>query len=469
MTNSHAVPIRVVVGGRNLTAEVIVPPVAEAADLTPDDIADALRDKEVEVTPDVLERVADALDSLVPGRELRAVVAEATSAVHGEDGYIEWYVGEDAREPDPPPSDTDDDEPEPDPDNDLTHYERTSLVIVNEGQTIARVIAPTDGTDGRDVKGRTLPAKPGQPVRLRCDDSIEIHADGAAVARSDGVLSQSLGRWAIRPHLLIPGYVDFSTGNIDFSGDIEVVRGIRDCFVVRAEGNLQVLGLVEAATLETGGNLHVHAGVAARERGSVKVGGDLEGRYFDAAHIEVGGALRVTRELINCTTLVHGPVESPGATMIGGILTAAGPARLAVVGSRGGAKTRIVLGSVPKITAKIAQADRVIEALERRMNELQPGKERDDASSQLESIRTKRDQLADAARDLRVVDLWVSLTIHHATEIVVDNRVHRIAHDLQGPIVIKQARDGSLIYNAGDADTFEPLAELCVDGAAMAD
>lgn len=462
MPDTPKIPIRVVVGGRNLTAEVIVPPVVEAADLTPDDIADALREKEVEVTPDVLERVARALESLVPGRELRAVVAEATSAVHGEDGHIEWYVGEEAHEPDPPA--TDDAE---DAGDDRTHYERTSLVMVNKGQTIARVIPPTEGTDGRDVKGRPLPAKPGQPVRLRCDDSIEIHADGAAVAMGDGVLTQSLGRWAVRPHLLIPGYVDFSTGNIDFSGDIEVVRGIRDCFVVRAAGNLEVLGLVEAATIETGGDLHVHAGVAARERGSVKVGGDLEGRYFDAARIEVGGALRITRELINCQTLVHGAVESPNATMIGGVLTAAGPTRLAVVGSKGGAKTRIILGSVPRIAAKIAEADRVITALERSTEQLKPGAKRDDATTQLDALRAKRDQLATAADELRVVDLWVSLTIHHATEIVVDKRIHRIARDLRGPITIKQARDGSLIYSAGEADEFQPLAEVCLDGAAI--
>ena len=43
--------------------------------------------------------------------------------------------------------------------------------------------------------------------------------------------------------------VDFSTGNIDFPGNVIVHRSVKDCFTVKARDDIEVRGLIEAATL----------------------------------------------------------------------------------------------------------------------------------------------------------------------------------------------------------------------------
>ncbi len=56
--------------------------------------------------------------------------------------------------------------------------------------------------------------------------------------------------------------MDFSTGNIDFEGDVRVLKGIRDIFEVRATGNIEVGGLIEASTIDAGGSVFAKGGMA---------------------------------------------------------------------------------------------------------------------------------------------------------------------------------------------------------------
>ena len=47
------------------------------------------------------------------------------------------------------------------------------------------------------------------------------------------------------PVYVVPGDVDFSTGNIDFIGSVKVMGSVRNGFSVKAEGNVEIMGRLE--------------------------------------------------------------------------------------------------------------------------------------------------------------------------------------------------------------------------------
>ena len=458
------IPVRVVLGAQSLQVEIVVPPVAEASALTPEHCLEALAGSEVEITDEVRRRVGMALASLEVGKELRAIVGEATQPEHAIHGRTDWHVGPEANHPAPvlTADEVEDPDAEDKQHTSVDHYARTSYTMVTTGQVLGMIIPPTKPVDGRDVRGRVLKAKAGRPTRLRHDDSIAVDEEGRIIAQCDGVLSRSLGKWAVRDYIQIPGYVDFSTGNIDFSGDIEVVRGVRDCFHVSAEGNFEIQGLVEAAHLRTGGDLYARGGVAGRERGSLHVQGDLVAKYLDGTTIEVGGTLRVMREILNCTTMVHADVESPSATLMGGVITPTGRVRLGAIGSAGGVRTRLVLNSVPRLEPKLAESERLISQLTKQTEGMAQGSANlERARERVAQFEQTRDRLRETIDALRTVNVWVSIVIHHGAQFVVDGRVWELREDLAGPVTIRMARDGALEYRVGKGGEPRPLIEVC--------
>ena len=64
----------------------------------------------------------------------------------------------------------------------------------------------------------------------------------------------------------IPGNVDFSTGSINFLGDINIKGDVLSGFTVRAMGNIHVDGVIEAGSaVEAGGDLVVVKGILGDE------------------------------------------------------------------------------------------------------------------------------------------------------------------------------------------------------------
>ncbi len=467
MDEIPGIPIRVMLGARASSAELVVPALADPGPVTRDACLLALAQAEIPVTPEVERRVDEALSRLAPNTELRVVVAEARPPEHARDGFVRWHVGPEA---DPPvatdatetDADTDADASDTDTDVQIDHYARTSYVMVSEGQTLGEIVPPTEPVDGCDVKGRPLPGKRGRAAKFRHDETIEMREDGAIVALAEGVLSTTLGRWGVRDYLQIPGYVDFSTGNIDFSGDIEVVRGVRDCFTVRAEGNLEVQGLIEAAHLHTRGSLHARGGVAARERGTLTTGGDLTAKYLDGATVDVGGTMRVLREIINCDCTVHGDVESPNATLIGGRLTGVGRIRVATAGSPAGVTTDLVLGRVPRLEAKLGECVRLIEQVARQRESAPEGTpERQRMDERVRQLEETRARIREMIESERTIDVWVSLVIHAGTRFVLDGVALRLREDVHGPVLIQTTHGHGLAYRVGKEGDFRPLAERC--------
>ena len=468
--------IQVVVDDDATSAELLIAPEAPSDQITfdaPDAPSDQitfdaccqmLQAAGIELNDDVCGTVGQLLTSeSEPGGQRLCVVARAQPPQAGEDGRVEWAVSDDS------PA-TEEDEGDATTAKPFSHYERSAFVMVEAGQVIGRVVEPTPGVEGRDVLGRPIPPDglSGQPVNLQLEPSIELDPAGQLVAQIPGVLERRGDSATIRRVMCVDESVDFSTGNIRFDGDVLVRGGVRDCFVVEATGQIEVGGLIEAAILESGGNLVARGGFAGRQRGTAQVGGHLIAHYLNTVSGHVANDLIVEREVINCDLIVHGGVHVDRGSIIGGRLVVAGVIEIASLGSGAGVQTELVFRCAPVLEDKAHQLRRAITALKAQRDELghTPDDIADEAmrrwnglNQQIEQFEQVQSRLNEQIRQKRIVDLTVTRMLHLGVILRVAGQRFQIGNNVRGPVRVYLDNAGQPVYSAGQ-DVDQPLERL---------
>ncbi len=462
--------IRVIIAKDHMTVEMLIPAGFPRQTLTEQVCVSLLQQSGVEISQPVVEQVRAMIAQPPPPNEpQRHLIAQGQLPQQGEQAHIEWLVPDPADSKGNACDETDEADAQ-----ELSHYDRSVYIIVKAGETLGQIVQPTPGADGRDVLGQTIPAKPSKPVAVKLDETILQDASNLLIAQVDGVLHREPNKAYVRPLIEVPQYVDFSTGNIDFSGDVLVHRGVRDRFVVKAGGSVEVRGLIEAATIECGNNLIARGGMAGRERGQVKVGGNLVGKYLDNIQGEIKGDLEIQREILNCELVVHGSILSPRGTIIGGHTMVTGRVEVVALGSGAGVVTHLALGAAPRLEPIAVQLGRLIDQLNAKRDALEAeqklmtkdarmmtstDKERQTeimfeyqtAVAKLSQALAAQEALTQRLAQQRTVDLLVHNKLFAGATITVSNQSFKVFNDLKGPIRVFMNPQGEVAYQKGDS------------------
>ncbi|MCC7409865.1 MAG: DUF342 domain-containing protein [Phycisphaeraceae bacterium] len=429
-----------------------------------------LQQQGLAVTPPVRHAVDAFLRQLPPqGQEANAVVATAQPAKDGTDGHVAWLLEEAA------PNDA--------AANSKNYYAHSAYLMVKPGQVLGQVHNPTPGEDGRDIYGKTIAAKIGKPAPLQLDESIHRDSAGQLVAQREGVLTREGNKASIRHLLEVPEYVDFSTGNIDFSGDVVIRKGVRDRFVVKAGGSVEVFGPIEAATIDCRRDLDAHGGFAGRERGHAHIGGNLRAKYLDNIQGEIRGDLLADREVVNCALTIHGGIASPHAAIVGGHLTVANTVHVGTLGSDADVPTELILGTVPRLESLCRQLQTITHTLQAQNDKLlgQQKQIQDLSGRRTTSIdKEKQTEILFSLSSLRVPlaraqvalqELQTRIDAQRTVNLKIERRLHagviltlglssfRVTRDTRGPLHITGSPKGDLVFRCGDGPS-QPLAQI---------
>ena len=153
---------------------------------------------------------------------------------------------------------------------------------VNQGDVICKLIPPTQGVAGCAVSGEAIPARDGKKVTLPKGRHTEISEDGSKLlASASGHVEFSGRAFQVKPLLDIPANVDFSTGDINFLGDVCIHGDICSGFTVRAMGSITVGGVVEACTVEAGGDLIVSGGVQGDNQAVIRAQRSIFAKFIE--------------------------------------------------------------------------------------------------------------------------------------------------------------------------------------------
>ncbi len=227
----------------------------------------------------------------------------------------------------------------------IDYRRHAAVVSVEKGKLLATLIPPKPGKDGRDVFGKTVhPVKPRKP---------SIHA-GSNVDRGENqyefyATASGRIRWshnvlAIDEVYVIPGNIDLETGDIDHPGAVVVKKDILPGSRLEAIGDIEVMGVVEHAHIQTSGSLIVHGGITGAPGQHIVVAGEVRAKFIIDADIQAGESVIVEKEIMHSTVRTRGAIVLPKGRIVGGESLALGGIQVAQAGTVSSAGTVIIAG-----------------------------------------------------------------------------------------------------------------------------
>lgn len=130
---------------------------------------------------------------------------------------------------------------------------------VRKGDLILRKIPPTKSRPGFNVFGEKVDVPRPKDFVMLGRQNVRIEGN-EAYAERDGrprVTGDKIKVIDIATTHVVPGDVDLKTGNVVFTGDIQIYGNVHDGMIVEALGNVYIAGNVYRATITATGSIYV--------------------------------------------------------------------------------------------------------------------------------------------------------------------------------------------------------------------
>lgn len=334
------------------------------------------------------QALVDAVNTWNEGENLeeKVLIAKGTPPIDGQDAVIVWTESYFDRSFS---ADADDSER-------IDHFNISKIQVVSEGDVIGSIKPPTKGIKGKDIFGNEIPAKDGALPSTKIGRNLVIDEKGKEItATVEGQITLHNDIASVQPVLEINGNVDFDVGRIDFPGTVIIRGNIQDGFTVIAGEELRVMGLVEAAHLESKGDMFLKGGASGKSKGKIICGGNFYARHLDNVEVEAEGDLEIKNEAVNCILHTKTVLKSPKGSIIGGEIIANKGGEIGTLGSDAAVSTKIFIGHD-------FEAEVQIETLNHEEKELQEkSKELEKEIKQEAYAITGRGAQAEEAHELR--------------------------------------------------------------------
>ena len=294
---------------------------------------------------------------------LETLIARGTEAVDGKDGYYDYNFNCNF-----------DKKPLIKPDGTVDYWSVKSIESVVQDQVIAEYHPCVEGTDGKTVTGKPIPAKRGREQLPLKGKGFERRDDNTYVALMSGKIETQNDRVVILPVHELSGNADLSSGNIDFHGDVVIHGSVESGVIVKASGTITVDGIVEACTLEAGKDIILRSGMLGGNKASVKTKGSITAKFFEFTRIECAGDIRAD-VLMDCQVQCFGKIIMNGkrGSIIGGLTHGVCGIEVTTLGNDAEKKTVIMAGASPEEYAKLKQLEKTIQELSQGLAQIDEG------------------------------------------------------------------------------------------------
>ncbi|MGI6226646.1 MAG: DUF342 domain-containing protein, partial [Peptococcales bacterium] len=238
-------------------------------------------------------------------------------------------------------------------DNGRVDFYNTNMIqIVKKGQILIEKIPATIGIPGITVTGQKLTAPDGQNTILPVGKNLIVSEDKLkAYAGCEGHVVLVNDRVSVLPIFEVNGDVDFSTGNIDYIGNVIVKGNIKDGFSVKAQGDVEVYGNVEGGNIITSGNILIKKGIRGLKKSKLIAQGNIFSNFVEHAYLEAYGDIIITEaimhSIVNSSTSIK--VGGRRGLIVGGTCRAGKFLICKNIGSNLATLTNIEIGILPEI------------------------------------------------------------------------------------------------------------------------
>lgn len=212
----------------------------------------------------------------------------------------------------------------------VSYHFPAPIINAREGQVVAYKTHATSGRKGTDVFGHdvippVLPDTTPQPrFRLRVEEDGTKGARYVATEDGEVVIDQDAGTIAVMAEHIVAGDVTPTTGDIIFVRDVVVKGNAVAGSVIRAGGDVTIVGRAEGATVHAEGRIEVSQGIIGGEHGMIQAGGDVVAAFAEHATVRAGGDVHIRRGILNSHVSARGSVycTQGRGSIIGGVTRA---------------------------------------------------------------------------------------------------------------------------------------------------
>ncbi|MBV7314066.1 DUF342 domain-containing protein [Shewanella sp. NIFS-20-20] len=284
---------------------------------------------------------------LPSGSSISVQIARGKAPIHGQDAYLQRLlplVRERLAQP------------RLNPDGSVDMRDLGELSSVTPGQLLMRKHPATFGENGYNIHGVTLYAKQGKDCAMIPGTGTELDPRNPLqiLATQAGQLVETPNGIQVDNVLMLNG-VDIAQGHVDFHGSLLIKGDVQEGMKVKATGNISILGFVENALIEAGGDICVHKGIVGRqERGQklmtqLRAGGSISAQFAQYA------ALECMQDIMIASQLLHSHCRTPGCVyvhdkhkykgeLVGGVIEANRGIFAVNIGASAGSITRLSCG-----------------------------------------------------------------------------------------------------------------------------
>lgn len=297
------------------------------------------------ITHGLMERnISEALGNPVP--EVDILIARGTPPVHGKDGFVRYTVRPEEISASPKQVS----------EGKVDLKDLQVLYNFKKGALLAELKHHTSGIAGMSVKGEPIPPVAGKPAKIRLGTGTELSEDGRRMtAAIDGALFYRHGQVCIYPVFVVEKDLDYSVGNLNFVGTIQIRGDVLSGFKARAAADINVGGIVEAAELTAQNDIIVRGGVQGGGRAVLEADGHVHALFLNEARVFAKKSVQTRGSIIRCEIIAHDGISAYGreGAIFGGRLIASKSIDAAVAGSEIGLATHLEVGTDPSLYPKL--------------------------------------------------------------------------------------------------------------------
>ena len=245
------------------------------------------------------------------------------------------------------------------------------LKTVEKDQLLAVKIPAEKGTDGTDVLGDPIDST-GKDKTLPMGKNTYISDDGLSLfAATNGRIIKEKNILNVENILTIEGDIDYSTGNIDFNGDVAISGDVLSGFKVVSTGDIRIKGTVEAAEIiSTEGSIIVSRGIVGQAKARIIAKKDIKADFINESTVSAGNDVEIGEYAIGSNITAEGEVRAiQGRGMIvGGKIYAEKMIDAKVAGSPNNVRTELHIGGRidKEVYEKMLYIEKDLENLEKR-------------------------------------------------------------------------------------------------------
>ena len=290
------------------------------------------------------------------------VIAMGKPVRHGTDASIEYFFKTDLRA-----------RPTLNEDGSVDFFNLNTMNHVKKDDLLARLTREDPGEYGINVCGESVKPRDVKRLKLRYGRNIYVNEDHTeAYCEVNGHVTLVDDKIFVSD-VYTAENIDNSTGDINYEGTVKISGNVCSNFTVRAKGNIEIMGVVEGAVLEAGGDITIARGVNGMGKAVLKAGGNVISKYIENAEVTAKGFVE-TEVILHATVMAGTEVNVGGkkGLISGSTVCATNVISAKTLGSQLGADTVLELGVNPAVKVRYQELQEQIANNQKSMKKLEP-------------------------------------------------------------------------------------------------